>query len=113
MATTISGSSLITNSASRMKVSPTLEINELVLAARAKGKNVVHLGFGEATFPLQRDVLATHQEASRATSYMPVAGHVELRKASTFLWPVTSLRCLTFVPGHRHFQLETIRRHDS
>jgi len=74
--------SLLADSASRMRLSPTLEINELVLAARAKGKKVVHLGFGEATFPIQLDVLAAHEEACRATSYMPVAGHMALRKVN-------------------------------
>jgi aspartate/methionine/tyrosine aminotransferase len=72
--------SLINASAGAMHLSPTLEINELVLATRAQGKRVVHLGFGEATFPIQRDVLAIHQEQSQLTSYMPVAGIHSLRE---------------------------------
>ncbi|KAJ5988358.1 pyridoxal phosphate-dependent transferase [Penicillium waksmanii] len=56
-----------------------LEINELVSKARGEGKHVVHLGFGEATFPIQRKVLQAHKEASTETSYMPVAGLETLR----------------------------------
>jgi aspartate aminotransferase len=50
-----------------MHLSPTLEINELVSATRAQDKKVVQLGFGEATFPIQKDILAIHQEQSQST----------------------------------------------
>jgi aspartate aminotransferase len=71
---------LITASAGSLHLSPTLEINELVHHVRSQGKKVVHLGFGEATFPIQEDVLAKHQEESQSTSYMPVAGLPALRE---------------------------------
>ncbi|GKZ19415.1 hypothetical protein AbraIFM66951_011025 [Aspergillus brasiliensis] len=65
--------------AAKLHVSPTLEINELVSQARKEGKRVIHLGFGEATFPIAREVLQAHQDASNETSYMPVAGIEALR----------------------------------
>ncbi|RDW63308.1 aminotransferase [Coleophoma cylindrospora] len=79
MATSIQN--FVTIKAGKLRLSPTLEINELVQATRAKGNKVVHLGFGEATFPVQKDVLAAHEQHSRSTSYMPVAGALELRQA--------------------------------
>ncbi|KZF21947.1 PLP-dependent transferase [Xylona heveae TC161] len=72
---------VIRSTAAKLQISPTLGINELVLKTRAEGKNVVHLGFGEATFPIQKDVLRIYREASSTTSYMPVAGTEELRKS--------------------------------
>lgn len=71
---------LITPAAARLHLSPTLAINELVLRTRATGKTVIHLGFGEATFPIPKDVLKAHVDASSSTSYLPVAGLQVLRK---------------------------------
>lgn len=71
---------IVNSTAAKLHISPTLEINELVLKTRAEGKHVVHLGFGEATFPIQKDVLEIHRESSNKTSYMPVAGTEELRQ---------------------------------
>lgn len=76
-------SSVLTALAKQMRLSATLEINELVHQRTAKGYKVVHLGFGEATFPIQKDVAAAHREASNITSYLPVAGLVELREVGT------------------------------
>ncbi|KAM0460200.1 hypothetical protein ACHAPV_004989 [Trichoderma viride] len=74
-------SGVLTALAKQMRLSATLEINELVHQRAAKGYKVVHLGFGEATFPIQKDVGAAHREASNITSYLPVAGLVDLREA--------------------------------
>jgi hypothetical protein len=74
--------SSLTALAQQLHLSPTLQINELVAQKRAKGHKVVHLGFGEATFPLQKDVLDRHRSASQQTSYLPVAGWLELREVS-------------------------------
>lgn len=73
-------SGVLTTLAKQMRLSATLEINELVHQQTAKGFKVVHLGFGEATFPIQKDVAAAHREASNITSYLPVAGLAELRE---------------------------------
>ena len=73
---------LLSPSARGLQLSATLEINELVRQKLDSGDAVVHLGFGEATFPMQKDVLRAHQEASSDTSYLPVAGLPILRKVS-------------------------------
>jgi len=67
--------------AHRVATSATLEINERVLALRAEGRDVIHLGFGEASFPLPpalRDALA---KSATATAYGPVLGILPLRQA--------------------------------
>ena len=68
-------------SAARLHLSPTLEINELVERARAAGNKIIYLGFGEATFPIQKDVLQRHRDSCNSTSYMPVAGLPALRQS--------------------------------
>jgi aspartate aminotransferase len=73
-------SSVLTALAKQMRLSATLEINELVHQRAAKGHKVVHLGFGESTFPIQKDVATAHRDASDITSYLPVAGLVDLRE---------------------------------
>ncbi|KAI7082020.1 hypothetical protein KC356_g8712 [Hortaea werneckii] len=70
-----------TSKATELRLSPTLEINELVQNRLEQGKEVVHLGFGEATFPVHEDVLKAHAIASRNTSYLPVAGLKKLRES--------------------------------
>ncbi|KAH0028591.1 PLP-dependent transferase, partial [Aureobasidium melanogenum] len=72
---------LIIPGASHLQLSPTLAINEAVESVQAQGRKVVHLGFGEATFPIQKDVLKIHEHYSRSTSYMPVAGLMSLRQS--------------------------------
>lgn len=71
---------LIVPGASHLRLSPTLAINEAVDSVRAQGRKVVHLGFGEATLPIQENVLKVHEDYSRSTSYMPVAGLMSLRQ---------------------------------
>lgn len=71
---------LLTTQAQELRLSATLEINELVQSRLVKGKDVVHLGFGEATFPIHKSVLEAHSRASKNTSYMPVAGLMKLRE---------------------------------
>lgn len=72
---------LLTPLAQDLRLSATLEINALVHQRLDSGNSVVHLGFGEATFPMQEDVLRAHREASSNTSYLPVAGLPELRQS--------------------------------
>ncbi|KAM0250021.1 hypothetical protein ACHAQJ_008790 [Trichoderma viride] len=80
MGSTEAGSSVLTALASQLRLSATLEINELVQQRIARGYKVVHLGFGEATFPIQQNVIAAHRQASDITSYLPVAGLMKLRE---------------------------------
>ena len=61
--------------------SATLAINEAIAARRAAGHEVVHLGFGEASFPLHPLLRAALAEATPRTSYAPVLGIPALRQA--------------------------------
>ncbi|KAL7917606.1 pyridoxal phosphate-dependent transferase [Trichoderma austrokoningii] len=74
-------SGVLTPLAKQMHLSATLEINELVHQRTSKGCKVVHLRFGEATFPIQKGIAAAHRVASDITSCLPVAGLVDLREA--------------------------------
>src|SRR5215467_5519097 len=59
--------------------SPTLEINEAIAARRAAGRDVLHLGFGEASFPLPPKVRTALADSAIRTSYEPVVGIPALR----------------------------------
>ena len=59
--------------------SPTLEINEAIAARRAAGRDVLHLGFGEASFPLPPKVRTALADSATRTSYEPVVGIPALR----------------------------------
>lgn len=72
----------LTDLAQSLTLSPTLRINELAQERLRLGRAIVHLGFGEATFPLQKGVVAAHREASTITNYLPVAGLMKLREVS-------------------------------
>lgn len=61
--------------------SATLRMNELVAARRAAGKETIHLGFGEASFPLHPRLRAALTEGARSTGYPPVLGLPTLRSA--------------------------------
>lgn len=71
---------VLTPLARQTRLSATLEINELVQKRLNQGREVVHLGFGEATFPIPPRVAAAHRDASLNTSYLPVAGLQSLRE---------------------------------
>lgn len=74
--------SVLTPVAQQLRLSATLEINELVQKRLKPGREVVHLGFGEATFPIHPSVATAHRDASLTTSYLPVAGLQALREVS-------------------------------
>ena len=62
-------------------VSPTLAANETAARLRSQGRTVLHMGFGEAPFPVHhrlREALARH---AGERSYLPVAGLPALREA--------------------------------
>ncbi|HEY7354879.1 MAG TPA: aminotransferase class I/II-fold pyridoxal phosphate-dependent enzyme [Ktedonobacterales bacterium] len=61
--------------------SPTLAINETIAGRRAAGRAVIHLGFGEASFPLHPLLRAALAEHAPKTSYAPVLGIPALRQA--------------------------------
>jgi len=64
-----------------MLSSATLAINEAVAARRAAGQETIHLGFGEASFPLHPLLRGALDEAAGQTGYAPVLGIAALREA--------------------------------
>src|SRR5438270_11016177 len=61
--------------------SATLSMNEAVAKRRAAGRETIHLGFGEAAFPLHPLLKTALAEAAAHTSYAPGLGIPGLRQA--------------------------------
>ena len=61
--------------------SATLRMNEAVAARRAAGQRTIHLGFGEANFPLPTPLREELARAATRTEYAPVLGLPALRAA--------------------------------
>src|ERR1700680_23367 len=97
MAQTRTGEPLhLTSSLQDMASSPTLAMNEAVAARRAAGRKTIHLGFGEASFPLHPLLAEAMARAAKHTGYAPVAGIPALRKAIADYLQRT--RHITFTP---------------
>lgn len=79
-----------------MASSATLAMNEAVAARRAAGRKTMHLGFGEASFPLHPLLAEAMARAAKRTGYAPVAGIPALRKAIAAYLERT--RHITFTP---------------
>ncbi|HEX9132839.1 MAG TPA: aminotransferase class I/II-fold pyridoxal phosphate-dependent enzyme, partial [Ktedonobacteraceae bacterium] len=58
-----------------------LAMNEAVATRRAAGRETIHLGFGEASFPLHPLLAAALADAAKHTGYAPVLGIPKLRQA--------------------------------
>jgi aspartate aminotransferase len=71
----------LASSARTLPTSATLAINEAVAKRRAAGRETIHLGFGEAAFPLHPLLKTALTEAATHTSYAPVLGIPALRQA--------------------------------
>ncbi|GHO79599.1 aspartate aminotransferase [Ktedonobacter sp. SOSP1-85] len=71
----------LTSPAQTLSTSATLAMNEEVAKRRAAGRETIHLGFGEAAFPLHPLLKAALAEAATSTSYAPVFGIPALRQA--------------------------------
>jgi aspartate/methionine/tyrosine aminotransferase len=67
--------------AKALDLSPTLAVNEAIAARRARGQDVLHLGFGEASFPLHPRLREALARGATSTSYAPVLGIPALREA--------------------------------
>jgi aspartate/methionine/tyrosine aminotransferase len=67
--------------AQTLTTSATLSMNEAVAKRRAAGRETIHLGFGEASFPLHPLLATALAEAAKKTAYAPVLGIPELRQA--------------------------------
>jgi len=61
--------------------SATLAMNEAVALRRSQGRETIHLGFGEASFPLHPLLHAALSRAATHTGYAPVLGLSALRRA--------------------------------
>src|SRR5215470_4530430 len=82
------------SAAQTLASSPTLAINEAIAERRAAGREVIHLGFGEATFPLHPLLQAALEEAATHTGYAPVLGLPGLRRAiADYLARTRGLNC--------------------
>ena len=80
--------------AQKLASSPTLAINEAIAERRAAGREVIHLGFGEATFPLHPLLEAALGEAANHTGYAPVLGLPALRQAiANYMARTRGLNC--------------------
>lgn len=69
------------DTATKLKLSPTLASNEMVLQRRAEGKRVLHMGFGEAPFPVAPRLKEALKNAAHRKDYLPTSGLRELRAA--------------------------------
>ena len=65
--------------AQTLATSATLSLNEAVAKRRAAGRETIHLGFGEASFPLHPLLATALAEAAKHTGYAPVLGIPKLR----------------------------------
>src|SRR5947208_6191689 len=66
--------------AQALATSATLSMNEAVAKRRATGRETIHLGFGEASFPLHPLLATALAEAAKKTAYAPVLGIPKLRQ---------------------------------
>src|ERR1051326_1916731 len=71
----------LTPRARSLPTSATLAMNEAVARRKAAGVKTIHLGFGEAAFPLHPLMKTAFAEAATRTSYAPVLGISALRQA--------------------------------
>lgn len=96
----------LTQSKQAMASSPTLAMNEAVVARRAAGQSIIHLSFGEASFPLHPSLAEALARAARSTGYAPVLGLPTLREAiAAYLARTRGLACspanIAVAPGSK------------
>src|SRR6266704_5077089 len=71
----------LVDGAQTLATSATLSMNEAVAKRRAAGRETIHLGFGEASFPLHPLLATALAEAAKHTAYAPVLGIPNFRQA--------------------------------
>src|SRR5437667_10858191 len=71
----------LVSGAQNLITSATLSMNEAIAKRRATGQETIHLGFGEASFPLHPLLATALAEAAKNTAYAPVLGIPKLRQA--------------------------------
>ena len=62
-------------------LSPTLAADALVRRLRAEGRDILHMGFGQAPFPVHPRLAEALRAHADENAYPPVAGLTELREA--------------------------------
>jgi len=82
--------------AQTLTTSATLSLNEAIAKRRAAGRETIHLGFGEASFPLHPLLATALAEAAKNTAYAPVLGIPKLRQ--TIAENLARKRGLAFPP---------------
>lgn len=88
----------LTSAAHALATSATLAMNEAVAKRRAAGRATIHLGFGEASFPLHPLLRSALAASAKSTAYAPVSGIAALRRAIADYLART--RNLTFSPDY-------------
>ena len=63
-----------------LKPSPTLTMNDRIQEMRASGREIYHLGFGEARFPVHPKIAQALRENVQQRSYLPALGLPALRQ---------------------------------
>src|SRR6266568_5182448 len=86
----------LVSGAQSLAPSATLAMNEAVALRRSQGRETLHLGFGEASFPLHPLLHTALSRAATHTGYAPVLGLPALRRAIAEYLART--RGLTFSP---------------
>src|SRR5258708_16005353 len=71
----------LTSAAHGLPTSATLAMNEAVAKRRSAGRETIHLGFGEAAFPLHPRLKTPFPEAPTPTAYPPLPAIPPLRQA--------------------------------
>jgi len=66
--------------AKRLEPSATLAMNELIATRRAKGEQILHMGFGESPFPVHPLIQKALCENADKRSYLPTQGILQLRE---------------------------------
>jgi aspartate/methionine/tyrosine aminotransferase len=88
----------LVSKAQALATSPTLSINEAVAKRRAAGQETIHLGFGEASFPLHPLLATALADSAKNTAYTPVLGIPKLRQ--TIAEYLARIRALALSPDH-------------
>src|SRR5215469_10164680 len=84
----------LASTAQTLPTSATLAMNEAVAKRRAAGRETIHLGFGEAAFPLHPLLKTALAEAATRTGYAPVLGIPALRQAiAAYLTRTREMTC--------------------
>ena len=84
----------LASTAQTLPTSATLAMNEAVAKRRAAGRETIHLGFGEASFPLHPLLKTALAEAATHTGYAPVLGVPALRQAiAAYLTRTRGMTC--------------------